>query len=94
MTVSDIVIAVVLEKGTNEKQCDKKSDRYRRQSGQIGSGSGVCAIAHQCMVVRKKRVSVSRVPDIVVFSNGAVQAHELRPDLPTVFPPPEAKTPK
>ncbi|MGJ0635916.1 transcriptional regulator [Xenorhabdus bovienii] len=38
---------------------------------------------------RKKRVSVSRVPDIVVFSNGAVQAHELRPDLPTVFPPPE-----
>ncbi|MDE1495096.1 helix-turn-helix domain-containing protein [Xenorhabdus bovienii] len=42
----------------------------------------------------KKRVSVSRVPNIVVFSNGAVQAHELRPDLPTVFPPPEAKTPK
>ncbi|WP_340608111.1 helix-turn-helix domain-containing protein [Xenorhabdus bharatensis] len=42
----------------------------------------------------KKRVSVSRVPDIVMFSNGAVQAHELRPDLPTVFPPPEAKTPQ
>ncbi|CBJ80381.1 helix-turn-helix domain-containing protein [Xenorhabdus bovienii] len=39
----------------------------------------------------KKRVSVSLVPDIVVLSNGAVQAHELRPDLPTVFPPPEAK---
>ncbi|MDE9544201.1 helix-turn-helix domain-containing protein [Xenorhabdus bovienii] len=38
----------------------------------------------------KKRVSVSLVPDIVVLSNGAVQAHELRPDLPTVFPPPEA----
>ncbi len=37
---------------------------------------------------RKKRVSVSLVPDIVAFSNGAVQAHELRPDLPKVFPPP------
>ncbi|MBD1229280.1 MULTISPECIES: YdaS family helix-turn-helix protein [Xenorhabdus] len=39
----------------------------------------------------KKRVSVSLVPDIVVFSNGTVQAHELRPDLPKVFPPPETK---
>ncbi|MDC9604935.1 YdaS family helix-turn-helix protein [Xenorhabdus griffiniae] len=39
----------------------------------------------------KKRVSVSLVPDIVIFSNGAVQAHELRPDLPKVFPPPETK---
>ncbi|MDE1480669.1 helix-turn-helix domain-containing protein [Xenorhabdus bovienii] len=37
---------------------------------------------------RKKRVSVSLVPDIVTFSDGAVQAHELRPDLPKVFPPP------
>ncbi|MBD2812355.1 helix-turn-helix domain-containing protein [Xenorhabdus sp. Vera] len=39
----------------------------------------------------KKRVSVSLVPDIVVFSNGEVQAHELRPDLLKVFPPPETQ---
>jgi DNA-binding transcriptional regulator YdaS (Cro superfamily) len=39
----------------------------------------------------KKRVSVSLVPDIVMFANGAVQAHELRPDLPNVFPPPDVR---
>ncbi|CEE93238.1 Cro (modular protein) [Xenorhabdus nematophila str. Anatoliense] len=39
----------------------------------------------------KKRVSVSLVPDIVVFSNGKVLAHERRPDLPKVFPTPEVK---
>ncbi|MEX0445363.1 transcriptional regulator [Xenorhabdus sp. SGI246] len=39
----------------------------------------------------KKRVSVSLVPEIVIFSNGVVQAHELRPDLPKVFPPPDIR---
>ncbi|RAW91608.1 MULTISPECIES: transcriptional regulator [unclassified Photorhabdus] len=36
----------------------------------------------------KKRVSVSSVPDIVNLTNGEVQAHELRPDLVKIFPPP------
>ncbi|KGM29094.1 helix-turn-helix domain-containing protein [Photorhabdus temperata] len=36
----------------------------------------------------KKRVSVSSVPDIVDLTKGEVQPHELRPDLPKVFPPP------
>ncbi|MDQ7101917.1 YdaS family helix-turn-helix protein [Serratia sp. MF2] len=37
---------------------------------------------------KKKRVSVSAVPIIVELTGGEVQAHELRPDLPGVFPPP------
>ncbi|MDC9622113.1 helix-turn-helix domain-containing protein [Xenorhabdus sp. XENO-7] len=37
----------------------------------------------------KKRISPENVVIIVEATNGAVQAHELRPDLPKVFPPPE-----
>ncbi|MDE1489029.1 helix-turn-helix domain-containing protein [Xenorhabdus bovienii] len=36
----------------------------------------------------KKRISPENVVIIVEATNGAVQAHELRPDLPKVFPPP------
>ncbi|MDC9591424.1 helix-turn-helix domain-containing protein [Xenorhabdus sp. XENO-10] len=35
-----------------------------------------------------KRVSPEHAVAIVEATNGAVQAHELRPDLPKVFPPP------
>ncbi|OTA14205.1 transcriptional regulator [Xenorhabdus vietnamensis] len=35
----------------------------------------------------KKRISPENVVIIVEATNGAVQAHELRPDLPKVFPP-------
>ncbi|WP_086110848.1 transcriptional regulator [Xenorhabdus vietnamensis] len=34
------------------------------------------------------RVKADYVMAIVEATNGAVQAHELRPDLPKVFPPP------
>ncbi|WP_334467801.1 transcriptional regulator [Arsenophonus sp. PmNCSU2021_1] len=34
----------------------------------------------------QKKVSVSSVPEIVEFTDGKVKAHELRPDLPKVFP--------
>lgn len=36
----------------------------------------------------KRRVSVDSVPIIVSLTNGLVKPHELRPDLPTVFPDP------
>ncbi|KLU14257.1 MULTISPECIES: transcriptional regulator [Xenorhabdus] len=36
-----------------------------------------------------KRVSPEHAVAITEATNGAVQAHELRPDLPKVFPPPE-----
>uniref|UniRef100_UPI001F2FCB8D YdaS family helix-turn-helix protein n=1 Tax=Xenorhabdus sp. Sc-CR9 TaxID=2584468 RepID=UPI001F2FCB8D len=35
------------------------------------------------------RIKADYVMAIVEATNGAVQAHELRPDLPKVFPPPE-----
>ncbi|MCP9270411.1 helix-turn-helix domain-containing protein [Xenorhabdus sp. XENO-1] len=37
------------------------------------------------------RIKADYVMAIVEATNGAVQAHELRPDLPKVFPPPEVK---
>ncbi|MDX7993166.1 transcriptional regulator [Xenorhabdus littoralis] len=37
----------------------------------------------------KKKISPENVVIIVEATKGAVQAHELRPDLPKVFPPPE-----
>ena len=36
----------------------------------------------------RKKVSPQRVPAIVEATNGAVQAHEIRPDLPELFPHP------
>ncbi|WP_334223595.1 transcriptional regulator [Photorhabdus bodei] len=36
----------------------------------------------------KKKVSPESVPSIVEITKGVVQPHELRPDLPKVFPPP------
>jgi len=36
----------------------------------------------------KRRVSVDSVPTLVRLSLGKVQPHELRPDLPTLFPHP------
>jgi len=37
----------------------------------------------------KKRISPVHVPDLVQAVNGEIQAHEFRPDLPSLFPPPE-----
>ncbi|CNI78513.1 transcriptional regulator [Yersinia pekkanenii] len=37
----------------------------------------------------KKKVSAKSVPEIVDLTNGEVLAHELRPDLPRVFPAPK-----
>lgn len=37
----------------------------------------------------KRRVSVDSVPVIVNLTEGVVKPHELRPDLPTVFPAPD-----
>lgn len=38
----------------------------------------------------KRRVSVDSVPIMVDITNGQVKHHELRPDLPTLFPHPES----
>lgn len=35
-----------------------------------------------------KRVSPEKVPAIVEATNGAIKAHEIRPDLPELFPHP------
>ncbi|HDU3553371.1 TPA: transcriptional regulator [Klebsiella quasipneumoniae subsp. similipneumoniae] len=37
----------------------------------------------------KKRVSPQNVVAIVNATNGLVKAHEIRPDLPTLFPSPK-----
>ncbi|MGO3396456.1 MAG: transcriptional regulator [Serratia proteamaculans] len=37
----------------------------------------------------KRRVSVDSVPIMVSIAEGLVKPHELRPDLPTVFPVPD-----
>lgn len=37
---------------------------------------------------RKRGVPAERVPDVVDAAGGAVLAHELRPDLPRLFPAP------
>lgn len=37
---------------------------------------------------KKRGVPVERVPAVVRATDGAVQAHELRPDLPELFPVP------
>ncbi|WP_442965019.1 transcriptional regulator [Pseudomonas sp. JH-2] len=39
--------------------------------------------------LRAGRVPVERVPDVVAAVAGQVQAWELRPDLPRLFPQPE-----
>lgn len=37
---------------------------------------------------KKRGVPAERVPAVVRATNGAIQAHELRPDLPELFPVP------
>lgn len=41
-----------------------------------------------CWLHNKKRVSPENVGAIVEASKGAVKAHEIRPDLPQLFPHP------
>ncbi|EHA4364012.1 transcriptional regulator [Escherichia coli] len=36
----------------------------------------------------KKRISPVHVPDLVAAVNGEIKAYEFRPDLPSIFPPP------
>lgn len=38
---------------------------------------------------KKRGVPAARVPGVVRASGGRVQAHELRPDLPELFPAPD-----
>ena len=42
--------------------------------------------------LRAGRVPVERVPDVVAAVDGQVQAWELRPDLPQLFPRPDTHT--
>lgn len=37
----------------------------------------------------KKRISPVHVPELVKAVGGAIQAHEFRPDLPSIFPHPD-----
>ncbi|WP_371369973.1 transcriptional regulator [Pseudomonas sp. QL9] len=39
---------------------------------------------------KKRGIPVERVPSVVKACGGAVQAYELRPDLPDLFPVPQA----
>lgn len=39
----------------------------------------------------KKRISPEFVPALVAAVEGQVGAHEFRPDLPSIFPPPEVQ---
>ncbi|MES4611394.1 helix-turn-helix domain-containing protein [Ewingella sp. CoE-038-23] len=41
-----------------------------------------------CWLHNKKRVSPEKVPAIVEATDGQVKAHQIRPDLPELFPHP------
>jgi DNA-binding transcriptional regulator YdaS (Cro superfamily) len=60
----------------------------RRFAKQIGKAQSTVSD----WLAGKKKISPENVVAIVEATNGIVQAHELRPDLPKVFPPPEVKT--
>ncbi len=42
-----------------------------------------------CWLHNKKRVSPENVNAIVAATKGVIKAHEIRPDLPQLFPHPE-----
>ncbi|MDX7992982.1 helix-turn-helix transcriptional regulator [Xenorhabdus littoralis] len=43
----------------------------------------------EIQILYPERFKRNNYLDVIELINGAVQAHELRPDLPKVFPPPE-----
>ncbi|MDC9596488.1 helix-turn-helix transcriptional regulator [Xenorhabdus anantnagensis] len=43
----------------------------------------------EIQILYPERFRQNNYPDVIEATNGAVQAHELRPDLPKVFPPPK-----
>lgn len=60
-------------------------------------GNNQAELARRCGVkqphvwkwVKAGRVPTERVPSVVKATQGQVKAHELRPDLPEIFPPPD-----
>ena len=59
----------------------------------VGGGSALARVLGVSpMAVSKWKlygVPVERVPFVVKATQGQVKAHELRPDLPEIFPPPD-----
>lgn len=73
-----MMIDQVIEKSINIVGSQKK----------LASYVGVSQPSVWCWLHRKKRVSPELVLKIVDATNGEVQAYQIRPDLPDLFPPP------
>ncbi|PEH72625.1 transcriptional regulator [Edwardsiella tarda] len=54
----------------------------------LGAACGVSQSAVQKWLYNKSKVAPENVMPLVEATKGAVQAHEIRPDLPNLFPPP------
>jgi len=54
----------------------------------LGSACGVSQQAVYKWLHNKAKVAPEQVIPLVLATNGKVKAHEIRPDLPGLFPPP------
>ena len=70
----------------------KKAIKIAGSQESLGKAIGRSQSLIHSWLYGQKKVSVSSVPDIVEFTKGAVKAHELRPDLPKVFPHPKGSS--
>lgn len=70
---------------------DSALDRAIRAVGSGRDLAKVLGVSPMAVSQWKKRgIPVERVLAVVRATDGVVQAHELRPDLPDLFPPPAA----
>ncbi len=70
------------------KNRSRKSDFHRRQSERIGQAMRQSAVHDLRLAKWEKEISPVHVPDLVAAVNGEIKAYEFRPDLPSIFPPP------
>lgn len=67
-------------------------DRAIKEAGSVTELAVLAGVSPQNIFNwRRRGVPPAKVPAIVRACGGAVAAHELRPDLPDLFPVPESK---
>jgi DNA-binding transcriptional regulator YdaS (Cro superfamily) len=78
-----------------EMKKEQKNEHVAKVIKAAGSQSALAQIVGHpqslvsAWLLGKRRVSVDSVPIMVSITEGAVKPHELRPDLPTIFPAPD-----
>lgn len=58
----------------------------------LAEACGVTQAAVQKWLCGKAKVAPRNVKSLVEATNGEIQAHQIRPDLPNLFPHPDLKT--